>query len=160
MPTIVIEHVECQACKGTGLYKGFAERGGAAVVCHNCKGTGEVTFTYQYEEFTGRKDIDNVTRVFQGSFGYGLSDSDVTCKDGRVLHYSQYGCTYEDWKNGVVPTHMKELYCPCQAYNNGIGNEPLDRCRESNHWGSLISDCPNHADKMRCWRMFEENQTK
>lgn len=31
--------IECQACKGTGLYKGMAERDGAAVVCSHCHGT-------------------------------------------------------------------------------------------------------------------------
>lgn len=32
---------ECNACKGTGLYVGMAERDGAAVVCYTCKGTGK-----------------------------------------------------------------------------------------------------------------------
>ena len=41
--TIVIE---CQACGGTGLYKGMAERDGAAVVCSCCNGTGKTEFTY------------------------------------------------------------------------------------------------------------------
>jgi uncharacterized radical SAM superfamily protein len=32
--------VECSACGATGLYKGFAEPEGHAVVCHRCGGKG------------------------------------------------------------------------------------------------------------------------
>lgn len=33
---------ECCSCKGTGLYEGFVEREGEAVVCIDCGGSGSV----------------------------------------------------------------------------------------------------------------------
>jgi len=48
--------VECRACGGTGLYKGFAEPEGHAVVCSSCGGKGYKTgFGSGSELFTGRK---------------------------------------------------------------------------------------------------------
>jgi hypothetical protein len=44
--------VECGACGGTGLYKGFAEPPETAVVCARCGGTGQGSGT---KPFTGRK---------------------------------------------------------------------------------------------------------
>lgn len=44
---------ECSSCGGTGLYAGFAEPKGTAVVCLTCDGTG--CETIRYKEFTGRK---------------------------------------------------------------------------------------------------------
>ena len=48
--------IECPKCKGTGLYRGCCERGGAAVICHSCKGKGTtlfgyVTFSVESEDF-------------------------------------------------------------------------------------------------------------
>jgi len=44
---------ECDACAGTGLYSGFAEPAGVAVVCLRCDGTGCAKVTYK--PFSGRK---------------------------------------------------------------------------------------------------------
>jgi hypothetical protein len=52
---------ECEACGATGLYCGFAEPKGTAVVCYKCKGTG--CQEIQYTPFTARKrrkDVKNV----------------------------------------------------------------------------------------------------
>lgn len=58
MPSI---QAECDRCRGTGLYCGFAEPEGTAVICRNCGGTGCYTITYK--EFTGRKRKRGVKRV-------------------------------------------------------------------------------------------------
>jgi len=148
--------IECKSCKGTGLYVGMAERGWAAVVCSTCKGSGETTF--EYEEFTGRKKMEGVNRVFLGGFGYVITDIDVvdTPITGELLPFSKYGCTYEEWLNGAVPEHIKFLYCPYIAYNNGMGNEPLgDKCRAGNSALGRISDCRHYGDKLECWKEFE-----
>ena len=59
----VIEFDEkCKSCKGTGIYVGMAERDGAGIVCHTCKGTGCHHVKFEYEDFEGkivRKDIMN-----------------------------------------------------------------------------------------------------
>lgn len=91
--------IECKFCGGTGLYKGMAERDGCAVICSSCQGTGKTEFTYN--EFEGRKPMENVTRVFEGSFGYIHSDKNCTTEEGKTIHFSQYGCTYEEWQKGV-----------------------------------------------------------
>lgn len=58
MPTI---KAECDACNGTGLYCGFAEPKGTAVICRGCNGTG--CRTIRYKEFTHRKRKRGVKRV-------------------------------------------------------------------------------------------------
>lgn len=62
MKTITIE---CPDCRGTGLYKGFMERDGEAVICVRCSGTGAQEL--RYNEFTSRKDKAGVRRVRAGS---------------------------------------------------------------------------------------------
>jgi len=62
----IIEFDEvCDSCKGTGLYVGFAEHDGAAIVCHHCGGTGRYHFEHEYDEFTCRKNPPRkIKRVF------------------------------------------------------------------------------------------------
>lgn len=69
MKTITIE---CPDCRGTGLYKGFMEGQGEAVICVRCSGSGAQEL--KYNEFTGRKDKAGVTKVRAGS-GTILDDS-------------------------------------------------------------------------------------
>lgn len=70
---------ECSSCGGTGLYCGFAEKKGLAVVCRTCSGTGckEISYTL----FTGRKpkaDIHTVS-LSRGSFiGTGVGAHGVS----------------------------------------------------------------------------------
>mgnify|MGYP006898470229 CR=1 FL=1 len=57
--------IECPDCRGTGLYKGFMEGPGEAVVCVRCSGSGAQEL--KYNEFTGRKTKTGVTKVRSGS---------------------------------------------------------------------------------------------
>lgn len=52
---------QCPDCSGTGLYCGFAEPKGTAVVCMGCKGKGWNYITYK--EFTHRKMKSGVHTV-------------------------------------------------------------------------------------------------
>jgi len=45
--------IQCSSCNGTGLYSGFAEPKGEAVICLGCGGQGWEHFNYS--EYTGRK---------------------------------------------------------------------------------------------------------
>jgi hypothetical protein len=65
MPSIKIE---CSSCGGTGLYCGFCEAKGTAVVCQSCAGQGWQNFSYK--EFTGRKRRAGVRTISisRGSF--------------------------------------------------------------------------------------------
>jgi hypothetical protein len=58
MPSI---QIECDACNSTGLYCGFAEPKGTAVICYQCNGSGARTLSYK--EYTGRKRRRNIQRV-------------------------------------------------------------------------------------------------
>jgi len=69
--------VECGECKGTGLYKGMAERDGAAVICVNCEGTGQVKIKEVFKEFVIKRLRKDVTRVYETSMGYGITDKDI-----------------------------------------------------------------------------------
>jgi hypothetical protein len=57
--------IQCPSCRGTGLYKGFMEAEGEAVICASCSGTGAQEL--RYEEFTGRKRKNGVRKIRAGS---------------------------------------------------------------------------------------------
>lgn len=145
--------IQCSSCEGTGLYKGFAENGKSAVVCHVCNGTGKIEFNYN--EFTGRKTREDVSRVYDGSHGYGITDVDIKTDGGKVIHFSQGGCTYQEWLNGMEPKPIKDLYCPYLWKNTGIGNEPLERCERGCKGFGSISDCAFYSDKVTCWELYD-----
>ena len=151
--TIVIE---CKSCGGTGLKKSLLEQGKSAVICTSCNGTGKINFTYK--KFKGRKEMRGITRVFAKDLGYIHSDTDISTKNGEILHFSQYGCTYEEWKKGVKPTPMEELYCPyIYSENHGIGNEPCSRCNIGNKEYGNIKKCKFYSDKSNCWKEWHKN---
>ena len=90
---------ECKACGATGLYRGFAEPKGVAVVCLTCKGSGKETLDVPegsnvvYKPFTKRKkDTGHIHTVRRsaGSFigtGVGPTGGSVTYQqfiDGRM----------------------------------------------------------------------------
>ena len=143
--------IECGRCGGTGLYKGGRERDGAAVECFCCKGAGYVEYTFN--EFEGRKELDNVTRVFKSSFGFIHSDKDMVTGDGIKLHYSEYGCSYEDWKEGAKPRPMEELYCPCIFVNK---HYVCSRCQDGYKPLMPIATCKFYLDKAKCWEEWHE----
>jgi DnaJ-class molecular chaperone len=58
--------VECGSCGGTGLYKGFAEPEGYAVICRNCGGKGYTEATHVSSEakiFERRKRKNGIRYV-------------------------------------------------------------------------------------------------
>lgn len=76
--------IECKYCDGTGLYRGFAEPAGVAVVCLGCGGTGcgELSFT----PFSKRKEKDGITTVRRSrgslvAIGVGPSGGSVTYRE-------------------------------------------------------------------------------
>lgn len=82
---------KCKPCDGTGLYVGFAEPKGTAVVCIRCGGSGCATLTFT--PFTRRKNKIgiNIVRRSRGSFmatGVGPIDE---------------GITYQEFQKGKMP---------------------------------------------------------
>ena len=146
-----IELIEqCKACKGTGLYKGMGERDGYAVVCHNCKGTGKYHFVHEYEEFTGKKERTDITRVLQVNPGI--------CAGGNELDFG--GVSYKDWLQvGTFPpkSEMRNFTCPAWWYQSAdYSKKP--RWNECLLCGNF-SGCKHFKNKEQCWKRWDkENQ--
>jgi hypothetical protein len=51
--------VDCPECKATGLYHGYSEPSGVAVVCTKCKGSGGIPMP----KFTRRKYREDIGYV-------------------------------------------------------------------------------------------------
>lgn len=82
---------ECRSCGGSGVYRGFAEPPGVAVVCLNCDGSG--CSKINYTPFTGRKPREGIQEVrrSRGTFiGTGVGPT-----GGSV--------TYREFVNGKLP---------------------------------------------------------
>ena len=76
---------ECSACGATGLYCGFAEPKGTAVVCLVCGGTGWVDLKYTpFEKRKGRKDVQWVSRSRGSLIVTGVGPA------GRQVSYDEF----------------------------------------------------------------------
>ena len=142
---------KCQSCGGTGLYVGFAEKDGFAVVCHTCKGTGQVTFTHEYEDFEGRVAQEGVAQVVQHNPGIGLGTNET------LTHESFGGVPYADWRDGKPfppQSEMRRYVCPAWWYQ-GVNYKlkpSWDKCLGC---GSF-SGCEHFADKAACWDRWDK----
>jgi hypothetical protein len=92
----LIVRAECSSCGATGVYSGFCEAKGEAVVCITCGGTGCEEIRYvPFDKRRNRRGIHTV-RNSRGSFiatgvgGYGDSIS------------------YSDFKKGKFPTKEED----------------------------------------------------
>lgn len=74
---------ECDACGGTGLYSGFMEADGEAVICVRCGGKG--CQTAKLREFTGRKRKNGIKKIRAGS---GLIIDNP--KDAKWISYNDF----------------------------------------------------------------------
>jgi len=75
---------KCNACGGTGLYSGFAEPRGTAVVCNRCGGTGCATITYT--PFVKRRKRTDIKTVWNSNgacivTGVGPTGGSITYKE-------------------------------------------------------------------------------
>lgn len=142
----------CTACKGTGLYIGFAEVDGAAVQCNVCRGTGEVTV--EYDPFKGRKRRDDIKRVYPAT-GHKISAEDITTREGQFLPFSQWGITYQEWLDGVEIKPIRELNCP--MIGTGQSSEARAICLQRDNvqfWGTRIPSCPLYPG-VGCWELYD-----
>lgn len=146
--------VECSSCGGSGLYCGFAEKNGCAVICSTCNGTGCEKISYK--PFVKRHIKHTIKRVFKSSYGYCHGPNNVITDEGVLIRFEEGGCTYQEWLNGAEPKPVKDLYCPYLWNNRGIGNEPLNRCKEDNTLCGRISNCKYYKDKAKCWELYEK----
>ena len=76
---------ECTSCNGTGLYCGFAEAKGTAVICLGCNGQG--WNESQFNEFTGRKKKAGVKTISRSSGGFIATGVGAT---GKSMTYAEF----------------------------------------------------------------------
>ena len=139
---------ECKPCEGTGLYIGMAEHHGAAVVCTNCKGAGEVTMRFEYNLFTGRKSRPNVEHVYAASCGIGLAP-----------HVTPGGVPVEEWeKDPQAPyargNELREHTCPAW-WNQTVGGDKPNWPECRGNWGLPFTSCAFFPVKANCWAQYD-----
>lgn len=86
--------IQCKSCRGTGLYRGFGEKQGFAVVCWSCGGSGKDVI--DAEPFTGLKPRIDVQRVGRYIGKY----QSVEQNGGSV--------SYEEFLSGKLPLDSRE----------------------------------------------------
>lgn len=143
---------KCQSCGGTGLYVGLAERDGAAVVCHSCKGTGCTTFRHEYEDFDRRAPLPpEVRRVYETNPGIVIGEG-----KGQFRLEDFGGMPVKEWEAGLpFPTGSENRKCTCPAWWYQTANYKLkpdwQEC-----WGcGMFSQCKMFPNKHRCWEKFD-----
>jgi len=153
--------IQRQSCKGTGVYVGRAERDGAAIVCYKCKGTGKVHYEFEYEEFTGLKERDGVERVYKGGYGFAIAPRKLDFDGIGTVDMQKEGVSYDEFKKGKMPEHIKQLACPmladqgaCQKIKGFL--KECERIDGKSLWGRGILSCKNQSNKLDCWKRFEE----
>lgn len=137
---------ECSDCGATGLYAGFAERPGAAVVCKPCKGTGSVKLKMP-AKFTGRRGRNGIRMVFPCNVGYQLRPD------------SKGGIPYADWAAGIPfsdGTEDRARTCPEQYYQTAEHTKQphFDACNGCN----IFQNCRNYPTKASCWERWDKQQ--
>lgn len=148
--------IQCKECKGTGVYIGMGERDGAAVVCHRCDGTGKYHYAFEYKDFGGRIKRRGVKRVYKSGYGYCLAPKKIKFQRVGEIDLAQEGVSYDEFWEGKHPQHIRKMACPMLADQGA--------CHEMKGFtatcgccaGRLITECPQYADRARCWERFDK----
>ena len=145
------QKAKCNACKGTGIYVGLAERDGAGVVCHTCKGSGCKTIVVEWEEFDGREERSDVSRVVEVNPG-------ICIGEGKSASYDLHdfgGMSYQEWRFGKPfppKSEMRKFVCPAWWY------QTADYQRKPN-WDKctcgVFSACKHFHEKSKCWAQWD-----
>lgn len=140
---------QCAACQGTGLYVGFAEQAGYAVVCSSCKGTGKVHRVIEYDDYEGRQPREGVHTVLACNPGIVVG--------GDLDFGGQSFAAWEAGKSFPPGSEMRDFTCPAWWYQtcNYARRPHWDECE----WGRF-SDCTHFTNKSVCWRRFDREEGK
>jgi hypothetical protein len=145
--TITVE-IECPDCGGTGLYIGFAEGDGTAVVCSRCNGSGKKTLNYK--PFVKRNSPPKkVMKVFKTNIGYGLT---LTSLGGMPV---------EDWNAGKpfpAKSEDREHSCPAWFYQSADYNKKpkWDWCLSC----GAFPTCSHFPTRDKCWERWDKEFEK
>lgn len=148
----------CESCGATGLYCGFAERDGAAVVCRECNGTGKKHVKFRYRDFEGKKPRKDIKRVFQANPGITVGAGETKTHETLILE-DFGGMPYEDWLAGKrfpEKSEMRRFTCPAEWYQS------VDYKRKPD-WKECIccgvfSGCKNFVNRSACWARWDAEQ--
>jgi hypothetical protein len=147
---------ECSLCRGTGLYVGLAERDGAAVVCHTCKGTGQVKRKIVWRDFTGRKPRGGVLRVFENNPGICIGGG----KDKQHALSDFGGMPHDEWEAGnpfPPESENRRFTCPAWWYQS-VDYEKKPKWDTCIGCGSF-SGCKHFGNKEACWARWDAEFT-
>lgn len=146
---------ECESCGGTGLYVGFAEHDGSAVVCRTCGGTGEDKVDYTYTPFKQRKDKRGIKRVYQVNAGIGIGVGEV---NGETFTLEDFGgMPFKEWALGLPfpkGSEMRRFTCPAWWYQTANYEKKPD-WKSCNICGSF-SNCSSFKSKDECWKRWDK----
>jgi hypothetical protein len=149
--TFTVKH-ECGLCHGTGLYSGMGESIGAAIVCHSCKGYG--FRMSEFTQFTGRKELPDVERVYQANPGIKIGTA-------MGLELDDFGgVPASDWEPGMLfpaGSEMRKFTCPQWWFQSAISMS-LDWNTCNSNIGRSFPQCRNFAEKGLCWDRLDKEQ--
>jgi len=151
--------IECPSCEGTGIYSGMGESKDVAVVCYKCEGTGAYKYKYNYNEFNGRKDKENIRRVYLSGYGYKIGLGKILFDGIGEIDMDKEGVSYQEFLDGKSPEHIKTLACPMVADQGACHKIKgfTEKCNELNGgWLNYIPRCRNQDRKNECWERFDE----
>lgn len=157
MPKVELE-IQCKSCQGTGVYSGMGESRETAVICQTCSGSGKQQYSFQYEEFTGRKIKDGIKRVYKSGYGYKIGLGKINFDKIGEIDMDKEGVSYEEFLNGKKPGHIKQLGCPMMADQSACHKIKgfTEKCNKLHgSYLSYIPDCNNRKNKLQCWERFE-----
>lgn len=142
--------VKCSSCNGTGIYVGYAEKDGAAIVCHPCEGKGWIY--YEYEEFKSREILPVIKRVYEKNCGFFIRNTKKIHE--KIEDFG--GMTYGEWLNGAPfppKSEMRNRVCPSWWFRD---EEILTRCCVI---GSFLK-CKHFHEKHKCWEDFDKKEAE
>ena len=142
---------KCEDCKGTGLYRGMAERDGVAVVCCDCKGTGRVKKKIKYDDPEPLVKVPDIHTVIECNPGIVVGDN---------MDFG--GMLYEDWFDRLpfpIKSEMRFYSCPNWWYQIADGSKMpnWDCCTGS---GKQFSQCKMFKSKSLCWKRWDKEHSE
>lgn len=145
--TIIEWQEECKSCQGTGLFVGYAEKNGAAVICNKCKGTGCEHFKKEFYSFVGKKQKSNVTHVYATNPGFRINPKTI-----------EGGVTLEEWENDTSivfqpGNEIRTRTCPAWWYQS-VNYKLKPNWKECNSVNKF-TDCRKFNTKEKCWRKWD-----
>ena len=150
--------IQCKSCGGTGLYVGLAERDGAAVVCHTCKGTGCCHYGFEYEKFRGRLPApEPIIRVYEVNPGICIGRG----PEGEFKLADFGGMPLIDWQRGIpFPPGSENRRFTCPGWWYQAADYELKPRWDDCRIGAAFSGCIHFPRKDTCWEKWDREHAE